>query len=63
MEQSLERMAWVMFLGLMKILIKSIFLALKYEVATNSKGPHRPDAIRQRDANFYFSKTNKTVNG
>jgi hypothetical protein len=28
-----------------------------------SKGPHRPDAIRQRDANFQFSKTNKTVNG
>jgi hypothetical protein len=27
------------------------------------KGPHRPDAIRQRDANFQFSKTNKTVNG
>ena len=24
---------------------------------------HRPDAIRQRDANFQFSKTNKTVNG
>jgi hypothetical protein len=24
---------------------------------------HRPDAIRQRDANFEFSKTNKTVNG
>ena len=28
-----------------------------------SKGPHRPDAIRQRDANFQFSKTNKNVNG
>ena len=27
------------------------------------KGPHRPDAIRQRDANFQFSRTNKTVNG
>jgi hypothetical protein len=27
------------------------------------KGTHRPDAIRQRDANFQFSKTNKTVNG
>ena len=25
------------------------------------KGPHRPDAIRQRDANFQVSKTNKTV--
>ena len=23
------------------------------------KGPHRPDAIRQRDANFQVSKTNK----
>ena len=23
------------------------------------KGPHRPDAIWQRDANFQFSKTNK----
>ena len=23
------------------------------------KGPHRPDAIRQRDENFQFSKTNK----
>jgi hypothetical protein len=28
-----------------------------------NEGPHRPDAIRQRDANFQFSKTNKTVNG
>jgi hypothetical protein len=28
-----------------------------------SEGPHRPDAIRQRDANFQFSKTNTTVNG
>ena len=27
------------------------------------KVPHRPDAIRQRDANFQFSKTNKTYNG
>jgi hypothetical protein len=27
------------------------------------KGPHRPDAIRQHDANFQFSKTNKTANG
>ena len=27
------------------------------------KDTHRPDAIRQRDANFQFSKTNKTVNG
>jgi hypothetical protein len=28
------------------------------------KDPHRPDAIRQRDANFQFSKTNnmKTEN-
>ena len=26
------------------------------------KGPHRPNAIRQRDANFQFLKTNKTVN-
>jgi hypothetical protein len=26
----------------------------------NSKDQHRPDAIRQRDANFQFSKTNKT---
>jgi hypothetical protein len=30
---------------------------------TKTKGPHRPDAIRQRDANFQFSKTNTTVNG
>ena len=27
------------------------------------KGPYRPNAIRQRDANFQFLKTNKTVNG
>jgi hypothetical protein len=27
-----------------------------------TKGPHRPDAIRQRDGNFQFTKTNKTVN-
>jgi hypothetical protein len=26
-------------------------------------GPHRPNAIRQRDANFQFLKTNKTING
>ena len=32
-------------------------------VCMDLKGPHRPDAIRQRDANFQFSKTNKTVNG
>jgi hypothetical protein len=25
--------------------------------------PHRPDAIRQRDAIFQFSKTKKSVNG
>jgi hypothetical protein len=25
------------------------------------KGPHRPDAVRQRDANFQFSKTNKRI--
>jgi hypothetical protein len=25
--------------------------------------PYRPNAIRQRDANFQFLKTNKTVNG
>jgi hypothetical protein len=33
------------------------------KVQVKTKGPHRPDAIRQRDANFQFSKTNKTVNG
>jgi hypothetical protein len=33
------------------------------KAALTTKGPHRPDAIRQRDANFQFSKTNKTVNG
>jgi hypothetical protein len=32
-------------------------------VCLDLKGPHRPNAIRQRDANFQFSKTNKTVNG
>ena len=32
-------------------------------VCMELKGPHRPDAIRQSDANFKFSKTNKTVNG
>jgi hypothetical protein len=29
----------------------------------NVKGPHRPNANRQRDANFQFLKTNKTVIG
>jgi hypothetical protein len=28
-----------------------------------AKGPYRPNAIRQRDANFQFLKTNKTVSG
>ena len=32
-------------------------------VCMGLKGPHRLDAIRQGDANFQFSKTNKTVNG
>ena len=34
----------------------------EYTLLYDIKGPHRPDAIRQRDANFQFSKTNKTVN-
>ena len=29
----------------------------------DTKGPHRPNANRQRDANFQFLKTNKTVIG
>ena len=29
-------------------------------VALPNKSPHRPDAIWQRDANFQFSKANKT---
>ena len=32
-------------------------------VCMGLKGPYRPNAIRQRDANFQFLKTNKTVNG
>ena len=35
--------------------------ALQYDF--HSKGPYRPNAIRQRDANFQFLKSNKTVNG
>jgi hypothetical protein len=38
-------------------------LVLQTELNSQTcKGPHRPDAIRQRDANFQFSKTNETVN-
>ena len=36
---------------------------VSYSFLFVGKGPHRPDAIRQRDANFQFLKTNKTVNG
>jgi hypothetical protein len=32
-------------------------------VCMDLKGPDTPDAVRQRDANFQFFKTNKTVNG
>ena len=36
---------------------------IKTRAESESLGPYRPNAIRQRDANFQFLKTNKTVNG
>ena len=35
---------------------------IKTRAESESLGPYRPNAIRQRDANFQFLKTNKTVN-
>ena len=32
-------------------------------VSLDCKGPYRPNAIRQRDANFPVLRTNKNVNG
>jgi hypothetical protein len=48
-----------------QIALLEIFIYYRYNKPWSNevKGPHRPGAIRQRDANFQFSKTNKTING
>jgi hypothetical protein len=38
-------------------------LAVLHDQDMSHKGPYRPNAIQQRDANFQFLKSNKTVNG
>ena len=37
-----------------------IFASLNPKTNCRTQGPHRPDAIRQRNATFKFSKVNKT---